>query len=308
MPSGAFVRTMNKKLLYSLIVFAAGASYGFIVPVIKIASSSGIFPHTFLPVQYFSAIVVCSLGVLIFRKRPKTPKSLWKVAFLGLFTGGTSICYYTSVSMLPSSVALTMLFQYVWVGILIDCVVNKKLPSLSSIVSAIIVLVGTFFAAGIFDGSFSALNPIGIAFGAGSAIFWALYLNFSGTIGTDEPVLVRTLMLAIGGFLFTSITNPAAYVTAVTDPSIWPYAIALSVMGILAPTAMINFASPHLSAETVSIMASSELPVGILAAWAIVHDNPTPFALLGTVLVLVGIVSKQIPDLLKGRLSETPKS
>lgn len=290
---------MNKKLLYSLIVFVAGASYGFIVPVIKIAASNGVFPHTFLPVQYFLAIIVCSLGALMFKKRPKSPKSLWKVGILGLFTGGTSICYYTAVSMLPSAVALTLLFQYVWVGILVDCVIHKKMPSASSVVSAAIVLIGTFFAAGIFDGSFSNLDPAGLAFGAGSAIFWALYLNFSGTIGSDEPVILRTLMLAIGGFLLTSITNPAAYVTAVTESSIWPYVIALSIMGILGPTAMINFVSPHLSAGTVSIMASSELPVGVLAAWAIVKDNPTPFALFGTVLVLIGIVSKQIPELLK---------
>lgn len=292
---------MNKKLLYSLIVFAAGACYGFIVPVVKMAASSNVFPHTFLPVQYFLAMAACVLGALMFRKRPKRPKKLWKLGILGLFTGGTSTCYYTSVSMLPSAVALTMLFQYVWVSIVIECIARRKLPSASSVISACIVLVGTFFAAGIFDGSFSDLDPIGLAFGAASAIFWALYLNFSGSIGVDEPVVVRTLMLSVGGLLLTSVMNPGAYVTAVTEPSIWPFAVALSIMGILGPTAMINFASPRLSTGTVSIMASSELPVGILAAWAIVQDTPTPYALFGTVLVLIGIVSKQVPEVFKKR-------
>lgn len=296
---------MNKKVLYSLIVFLAGSTYGFIVPIIKIAADHGVYPHTVLPTQYLIAATVCLIGILVFRKRPKDKSGIWKLGVLGFFTGGTSICYYTAVSLLPSAVALTMLFQYVWVGILVDCIIHRKPPSVSSIISAVIVLIGTFFAAGLFDGSFSSLDPVGLAFGAGSAIFWALYLNFSGIIGVEEPVVVRTFMLAIGGLILTSVTNPSAYITAVTDPSIWPFSVMLSVLGILAPTAMINFASPHLSAGTVSIMASSELPVGILAAWVLVNDTPTGFALFGTVLVLAGIISKQIPEMLQSRKAKT---
>ncbi len=289
---------MNKKLLYSALVFIAGASYGFIVPIIKIATMQDVYPNTFLPMQYLLAASVCVLGTLLFKKRPKSPKGLLKVAVLGLFTGATSICYYTAVSRLPSAVALTLLFQYVWVGILIDCALHRKLPSVSSVISACIVFIGTFFAAGIFDGSLSTLDPLGLLFGVGSAIFWALYLNFSGMVGTEEPVILRTLMLSIGGLVLTSLTNPGAYVLAATNPAIWPFAIALSIMGILLPTALINFASPNLSAGSVSIMASSELPVGILAAWGFVQDQPSAFALFGTALVLIGIVSKQVPELL----------
>lgn len=296
---------MSSKLIYSAIVFIAGSCYGFIVPVIKVAASNDVYPHTFLPMQYLVAAIVCGLGILIFRKRPKRPKKLWKVAILGIFTGGTSICYYTAVSMLPSTVALTMLFQYVWIGILMDCLINRKLPALSSIVSGCIVLTGTFFAAGIFDGSISDLDPMGLVVGACSAIFWASYLNFSGRIGTDEPVIVRTLMLALGGLTLTTILNPGAYVTAATNPSIWPYVFALSALGILGPTAMINFASPKLSAGTVAIMASSELPVGVLAAWAIVQDVPSGAALFGVILVLVGIVSKQFPEIIKAIKAES---
>lgn len=201
--------------------------------------------------------------------------------------------------MLPSSAALTLLFQYIWISVLIECVHKRKLPSASSVVAIIIVLIGTVFATGLFEGQATALDITGVLFGLGSAFFYALFLYLSGTLGTDQPALLRTAMLALGGLIVSSLINPATYVVSVPNPATWPFAAGLAALGILIPTFIINFASPHLSTGMVSIMASSELPVGILAAWAIVGDAPTPLVLLGALLVLLGIVCKQAPTLFK---------
>ena len=133
--------------------------------------------------------------------------------------------------------------------------------------------------------------------GAGSAVFYALYLYLSGRIGVGQPAAMRAAMLPAGGLLVTSVANPACYATALFDPNVWPYAVGMSILGVILPTTLINYASPKLSTGMVSVMASSELPVGIFAAWAIVGDAPTPLTLFGALLVLAGIVVKQIPSL-----------
>ena len=275
-----------------MLVFVAGSSYGFIVPVIKTAAAAGIFPSSFLPMQYLVALVVCVIVMLARRVPWGSPKRFLPTAILGIFTGSTSICYYTAVTLLPSAAALTLLFQYVWMSVLIECIHKRKLPSASSVIAVIIVLVGTLFATGLFDGQLRALDPTGVAFGLASALFYALFLYFSGIVGTDQPTILRTTMLAFGGLIITSIVNPMAYVEALPDPATWPYSVGLAILGILLPTTLINFASPKLSAGMVSIMASSELPVGVLAAWAIVGDTPTPLVLFGAALVIAGIFFK----------------
>ena len=183
--------------------------------------------------------------------------------------------------------------------------VRKNSPATSTIIAVVITLVGTLFATGLLDGSVAALNPLGIAYGLGSALFYALFLYYSGTLGTGQPIVLRTTMLTAGGLLFTSIASPAAYTQAFFDPITWPFAIGFAVLGILIPTTLINFASPKLTTGMVSIMASSELPVGIFAAWAIVGDAPSPLVLFGAFLVLAGIVVKQLPSLMK-RNAGTP--
>ncbi len=287
----------NDKHIYALLVFIAGASYGFIVPAVKSAIKINVYPADFLPLQYVVALVACMGFVLVRRVRFSSPLSCAKMTLLGVCTGCTSICYYTSVSLLPSAAALTLLFQYVWVSVLIECVVEWHLPTRSTVVAIIIVLVGTLFAAGVFEESLSTLNPLGVVFGAGSAVFYALYLFLSSKIGTNQPASLRAAMLAVGGLLITSLANPSCYTTALFDLNVWPYAIGMAVLGVILPTTLINYASPKLSTGMVSIMASSELPVGIFAAWILVGDAPTPLSLFGALLVLAGIVAKQLPDI-----------
>lgn len=286
----------------SVLIFIAGSSYGFIVPVIKTANENGIFPSTVLPLQYLIALVASLIFVLVRRIEWSSPKKLCEMAILGIFTGGTSICYYTAVTLLPSSAALTLLFQYVWISVLIECIHKCKLPTLSSVVSIAVILIGTVFATGLLDGDAISLDPIGVVFGAASAVFYALFLYFSGIIGVGQPTALRAVMLAAGGVIATSIVSPGAYIAAVQTPQVWPYSFALSILGIIFPTTVINYASPKLSAGMVSIMASSELPVGILAAWVLVADVPSPLVIFGSILVLLGIFLKQIPALLvKGK-------
>lgn len=292
---------MKSSILNPLLVFIAGASYGFIVPVIKTASSAGILPNSFLTLQYIVAFVAAFAFCLFRRMRRPSVKSFLQMTLLGVCTGLTSICYYTAIALLPSAVALTLLFQYVWVSVLIECVVERHLPSRSSVIAIIIVLIGTCFAAGLFDGPLDHLDPKGVAFGIGSAFAYALYLYLSGRIATDQPTEVRTTGLAVGGIVVTFIANPSVLVTSFWDPSVWPFALALAVLGILLPATLINFASPKLTPGMVSIMASSELPVGILAAWAFVADTPTPLILFGAFLVLFGIFVKSWPTISPSR-------
>ena len=288
----------DRRLIDSALIFIAGASYGFIVPVVKLGTAAGISPAGYIPMQYLIAMIVCAIVVFAKRIPLGRPRGLLPLVILGFCTGSTSICYYNAVTLLPSSAALTLLFQYIWVSVLIEWIHRRQAPSVSTVIAIVIVLVGTVFATGLFDEGGMELDPLGVVFGLGSAVFYALYLYLSGTLATDRPFMLRTLMLAVGGFIVSSIANPLVFVKAMPNLDTWPYSAGLACLGILIPTTLINYASPRLSAGMVSIMASSELPMGIFAAWLIVADTPSPLVLFGALLVLAGIVVKQIPTLM----------
>ena len=298
---------MDKTLTYALIVFVAGSSYGFLVPIIKTANAQGVFPADFLPLQYLLAFAIM-LAVTLARRIPRpSPRDFARLAAVGILTSCTSLCYYRAVTLLPSAVALTLLFQFVWIGVVVNAVAERRPPSRTTLAAVGIVLVGTVFAAGISDMSIAALDPAGIAFGLGSAVFYSLFLFASGRVGTQFAVPLRTTGLALGGFITTTLMNPGFAAVAASNALVWPYALVLSLLGIIVPTSLIALAGPRLAPSVVTIMASSELPVGVLAAWAFVADVPTPAALFGVALVLVGIVYNQWPAL-RGAVNRTSGS
>lgn len=299
---------MNRTLAYSFLVFLAGSSYGFIVPCVKIASAHGVDVTDFLPAQYLLAFLLMAVVVLIRRISFAKSAEMLKLAGIGIATSCTSLCYYSAVSLLPSAVALTLLFQFVWIGVVINSVAERKLPGRSTVVAMAIVLAGTVFAAGILDASFSELDPKGVALGLGSALFYALFLFLSGKVGTEYALPLRTMSLSFGGVIVTSAMNPGFFTGALWDAAIWPYAALLAFLGIIVPTSLIAFASPKLPSGMVTIMASSELPVGVLAAWAIVADVPSAATLFGVCLVLAGIVFNQLPALKEALDGEKPRS
>jgi drug/metabolite transporter (DMT)-like permease len=289
---------MDKKRIpattYALMVFLAGASYGLIVPLVRYASLSGLSVPDFLPSQYLLGLVMIAPVVFLRCPCKVTGRELVKLASLGLLAAGTSLCYYTALTLLPSTVALTLLFQFVWVGVFIECMVARRLPARTTVIAIAIVFVGTLLAAGVFEESFAQLDPLGLVCGFGSAVFYALFLFFSGRVGTHHPVPLRTAMLCVGGFIATAAVHPAYFTTALTEPATWLFSLGLAVLGIVIPVSFIAFASPHLNAGTVNVMASSELPLGIIAAWLVLGDQPTALSLLGVGVVLGGIVFNQV--------------
>ena len=274
-------------------MFVAGSSYGFVVPIVKIAAQHGVSVADILPAQYIVAFIVALVVALVRRLPVPCVRDMPKLAGMGLLAAGTSLCYYRAVALLPGTVALTLLFQFVWIGVVLECASTRRLPARRTMAAVFVVLVGTVFAAGLLEDSLGSLDLEGVLFGLGSAVFYALFLFFSGRVGVDCAVPVRTVMLAVGAFVLASAFNMNYFADALWDASVWPFAVALGVVGVLMPTSLIALASPKLSPSVVTVMASSELPMGVLCAWVIIGEQPSPLALVGVVLVLLGIVLSQ---------------
>ncbi len=64
----------------------------------------------------------------------------------------TGIFYAISVEELPASIAVVLLFQFTWIGVIIEAIANRTFPSRDKIISILILFAGTLFAGGVFEG------------------------------------------------------------------------------------------------------------------------------------------------------------
>ena len=285
---------MKQHYKYALLIFIAGSSYGFMIPTVKLGLDAGFSSIQCTPLQYIFGFLICMTYALIKRYEFPPLRSCIKIAFIGLCTSLTSILYYYSAAELTGAFAVTLLFQYVWINVLIECIVKRHLPSRSTVISVIIVIAGSILSSGVLEKPLDHFSILGILGGFASAFLYSLFLYTSGKVEVDKQPAVRSALLPIGGIITTCVCTMDTLPSTLTNIEAMPFGLVLAVLGLVVPTVLINYASPHLSPGYVSIMASSELPAGIFLTWLIIGEVASVMSWIGVALVLFGIILKNI--------------
>lgn len=171
----------------ALQVFAGGACYGAMATTYKLAYAAG----------FTSAQVVASqawFGCLFFALATLAGHALghrwqrvgWKLALklmgLGALTCLTSILYCYAMSVLPAPVALTLLFQFTWLGLVWQTVMTRRPPRLLQVASALVIVFGTVFASGVYKTGITGYDPVALLCALGAAVSCSLFVTLSGKV------------------------------------------------------------------------------------------------------------------------------
>jgi drug/metabolite transporter (DMT)-like permease len=288
---------MSKTLKNALLVFAGGWCYGIMVPLVRVAHAMGYDSQQVMVVQYAISVLVLGIGIALFSRRAVTLKQVLQLGGLGIITAGVSFGYYNALALLSSAAAITLLFQFVWMGVLLQAVIERKLPSRMTVLAVALVLVGTVFAAGILEWGNDDFNLVGILYGMFSAVCYTASLYLHGRIATGLPTVNRTFFTIVGSLLVSCVLAP----TFITSGAIlWNFSwfsVPLALFGIIAPILLMQKGAPQLPSSVTTIMASSELPSGVLMGILFAGDSVTFLVILGVVIILGGIVLSQFDSI-----------
>ena len=295
---------MEKNTLrYSGIVFLAGASYGAQATTVKITYAAGFTWTQVVASQALFAALLFAVALLVQRARGKrlVPLSLKQtiaLLALGLNTCIGTVLYNYALTLLPVSVAITLLFQFTWMGIVVQLVVMRRRPRAAEAAAAAVILGGTLMASGMFSESVGALDPIGIACGLLSAVSCTFFMFFSSRVGRGMPSVQRGLVVCLGACALC----PDYFASGVLQDGIWKFGLVLGLCALFVPVALFGIATPHLTPGLAAIMASSELPCGIALSTLVLGEPVEALQVAGVVAILAGIVISQLPHL--GRRSD----
>ena len=178
-------------LRYSLLVLLGACSYGILAIFVKLAYAEGFSLGEVIGSQYLFGWFIL-LGITLLFSRHRVPLKQMLVLFVaGTSASFTGIFYYASLKTVPASIAIILLFQFVWVGIIIEAVATKTLPSREKVISVIFLLAGTFLSSGLLEKSVGDFNTTGIILGLLSAVTFATYIFVSGKVAVEVPSLPR---------------------------------------------------------------------------------------------------------------------
>lgn len=261
-------------------------------------------------ISQFTLGILIVLLLNIFSK--KTPAILStvdikKLMLAGTTMGFTSVMYYLCVKYLNASIAVVLLMQSVWIGVLIESLQTKKIPSLLKIGAVILVLLGTALATNIFSSEIH-FNLKGFIFGFLSAISFSLTLFSTNSVATHLPPFKRTLYMLFGGAiivllfaLVTQILPTYANIELISDADLivnkpfnfsilFNYGILLSVFGTVLPPIFLNKGFPLIGVGLGSIISAIELPVSVTFAYLLLSEQVNAIQWMGILLILFAII------------------
>lgn len=292
----AFKNYMKNNILKGVVLVGLGAtSYGMLATFVKLAYGEGYTTAEVTTSQFVYGLAGLLIINIFQRMRSKTavakatPTNILKLAAAGTSLGFTSLFYYLAVKYIPVSIGIVLLMQTVWMGVLLEMMLEKKLPSKIKMISVLIVLGGTALATNLIQSEFT-LDWRGIGWGLLAAASFTTTMFTSNRIALEVSTSQRSLYMLAGGAV---IVFSFAVLTQVTpfDLSIfYKWGIVLALFGTIIPPMLLNAGFPHTGLGLGSIVSSLELPVSVMMAYVLLHEPVSALQWLGIAMIIMAIV------------------
>ncbi|MBM7703227.1 EamA family transporter [Metabacillus iocasae] len=276
-----------------MLVFLGACSYGVLSTIVKIAYSQGYVPSEVIGSQiFFGCILLWTLALLFSRKKVAWKQWLPLMA-VGVTTCLTSIFYYMSLQTIPASIAIVLLFQFTWMGVLIESVAQKQVPSQSKVISILILAVGTLLAGGVF-GTQQMLDKIGLMYGLLSAITFALFIFFSGRIGLAVPSITRSAIISTGTLVAACLILPPTFlIDGTLLQGLWLWGLLLGLFGLFIPTLFFSIGVPKIGTGMATILGAAELPTAVLMSSLVLKEFVGVLQWIGVLFIFAGMIYPQ---------------
>jgi drug/metabolite transporter (DMT)-like permease len=298
---------------YMLSVLLGAVCYGILSTIVVTAYDKGYDLGEVVGTQLFVGFVLSWVLVLFTRwrerrmmsegEKPHTAHSklTWKQRLIlmaaGMPTTVTGLLYYESLRYIPNSLAIILLFQFTWIGVLIHSISQRKRPDSIVLITLAILFGGTLLAAGITEQGLTQFNWWGVILGLLSAVSYSLFVLLSGKAVPSVHPAYRSGWMITGGMLLVFVLFPPTFlVNGLLGSDLLFYGFLLGFFGAFIPPVLFAVGVPHIGEGMTGILGASELPVAIMLSSFVLHEHVSSLQWTGVGLVIVGVA---LPEILK---------
>lgn len=291
---------LQKNVLKGVFLVGLGAtSYGMLATFVKMAYDEGFTTAEVTTSQFILGI----FGILLINTFQKiknkekvikaTPKNIFNLMLAGTSLGMTSLFYYLAVKYIPVSIGIVLLMQTVWMGVLLEMALEKKIPSKQKIAAVFIVLTGTVLATNIINNDIK-LDWRGIGWGILAAGSFTTTMFTANRVAAKISSAQRSLYMLLGGAI---IVFSFAFFTQITPFNFGifiKWGIVLSLFGTIIPPILMNAGFPLTGIGLGSIVSALELPVSVMMAFILLNEKVVFLQWIGIVLIISAIIIMNI--------------
>lgn len=179
--------------------------------------------------------------------------------------------------------------QTVWMGVLLEMILEKKLPSKQKVIAVLIVLFGTVLATNIINNDIK-LDWRGLVWGILAAASFTTTMFTANRVATEISSAQRSLYMLLGGATIVFSFAFATQNTAFNMEIFLKWGIVLSLFGTIIPPMLMNVGFPLTGIGLGSIVSALELPVSVMMAYVLLNEKVIFSQWVGIVLIILAII------------------
>ena len=282
-----------KNLKYISMVLLGGIMYGTMSSLVKLAYQRGFNAAELSFWQAFLAVLLLGLCALLLRKTEKgniQNKDVLPLILIGCAIGLTNFLYYESVQYISASLAIVILMQFTWLGILLEWIVFKRKASRLAMLTVFFILIGTIMAGGVLEMTGWTFSAKGTLLALSASPTYAVYIIANGRCGKTVRWQSKSMTIMVGSSTCIFLINSQTILSGdylCSEFAGW--AVVLAIIGTTIPTALFAAGISKIGAGISSILMAVELPVAVLCARIILHERISPLQSAGIIIMLASI-------------------
>ncbi|MFB6456166.1 DMT family transporter [Chitinophaga sp. Hz27] len=277
---------------YILMVLGGAVSFGILSSFVKLAYQHGYNTAQISFLQALIGAIVLWVVFVISKKPAAHRKQIPMLLMTGATIGIATFLYYLSVEFIPASLAIVILMQFTWIGMLIEWVLFKKKPSYSELLIAAVILFGTCMASGISFTDGASLPLKGILIVLAASLVYAIYIVANSRIGRDICWQNKSAWIMTGAATAIWMMNlQSISYHLLMEIDLLRWCIFLAFFGTILPPILFAIGIPKVGATVSSLLMTIELPVAALSAHFILGEAITELQLTGIAIMLIAIMT-----------------
>ncbi|WP_339839420.1 DMT family transporter [uncultured Flavobacterium sp.] len=286
----------NNNIIKGVFLVGLGAtSYGMLATFVKLAYQENFTTAEVTSAQFIYGIIGILIINLFQKQQAKTnvvkasKKNIFQLMLAGTSLGMTSVFYYLCVKYIDVSIAIVLLMQTVWIGVLLEWFLDKKAPSTQKIIAVIIVLFGTLMATNLLNSTVE-IDWKGLVFGILAACSFTTTMFTANKVALGISSAQRSLYMLLGGAVIVAGFALFTQTTPFNFEIFMKWGIILALFGTIIPPMLMNSGFPHIGLGLGSIVSSLELPVSVMMAYFILNETVITSQWIGVLLIVFAIV------------------
>lgn len=278
-----------------LLVLLGACSYGVLSLFMKHAFALGFTPFEMSGSQLIFGGLIMSIAALFFSRERFRWKYLLILAPVSLMMASTSIFYHQAVSRVSASLAIVLLFQFTWIGVLLESLVDRKWPTAEKWVSLLMLGGGTVLASGLSEGGLQNVSITGLVCGLLSGATFALVIFFSGRVLPGmNPYLRSAITISMAAVMLSIVYPPTFLLNGRLMDGLLPLGLLVAVFGSVIPIFCLAVGVPRIGNGLATILSAVELPTVVLLSCFVLQENVTLSQWGGVLMILAAICVSQI--------------